>query len=279
MPRSPIVYSPRDFSRASRRRVRWRAILFLLASLTLGAAAALLWYLPSWQIEAVEIFGVQTLSEERLKITALDLLNGEILFFIPKRTSLLFNTEAFAEKFRSASPRIASLAVTKEYPKTLKISLTERKLWGIACGNATTTSLGEPRCVYLDTTGFAYEPAPDSSGMLITKVITDGGKIRVGAQLLVPELVEKLDHFAGALRRETGLDLVSYDLSQPLSQEFQARTSAGFTLSVNREDDLAEVAKILKRVLDEEVKTRRSQLEYVDLRFGNKVFYKLRSQR
>ena len=41
-----------------------------------------------------------------------------------------------------------------------------------------------------------------------------------------------------------------------------------------KDDDIEYQLSNLKYVLDEEIKARRGELEYVDLRLGNKVYYK-----
>jgi len=72
------------------------------------------------------------------------------------------------------------------------------------------------------------------------------------------------------------MEIVGFEFSFQIQREFRALTSDGFLLWINRDDDFAGVTKVLKTVLDEEIKDRRAELEYADLRFGNKVFYRYR---
>ena len=50
----------------------------------------------------------------------------------------------------------------------------------------------------------------------------------------------------------------------------------GWSVIVTRAKEPELWLPVLRTLLTEEIKGRRNQLEYLDLRFGNKVFYKFR---
>jgi hypothetical protein len=45
-------------------------------------------------------------------------------------------------------------------------------------------------------------------------------------------------------------------------------------LILNVKDDYSRVFSVLKTVLENEIKDKAKDIDYIDLRFGNKVFYK-----
>ena len=80
--------------------------------------------------------------------------------------------------------------------------------------------------------------------------------------------------FSELLKNETGEEVESFILSGGLDDEFRARVRSGFFLYVKRDDDFVRVVKTFKIFLEKEIGEKKRFLEYVDLRFGNKIFYK-----
>ena len=130
------------------------------------------------------------------------------------------------------------------------------------------------QCVYIDHGGFAYEEAPSSSGSLIIQIASDKDKIEYPAQLIDTALAAKMQYVIEKMPEISGERIVEFELLSKLISEFRAKTSKGYQLLFKREDNLENQMNVLKVVLDTEIKENRGRLEYVDLRFGNKVFYK-----
>ena len=76
------------------------------------------------------------------------------------------------------------------------------------------------------------------------------------------------------LKKKNGLEIVSYHFFSRVPREIRVETANGFKLWFDRTKNLSESFKVLKTVLEQEIKDRRQELSYIDLRFGNKVFYK-----
>ena len=68
---------------------------------------------------------------------------------------------------------------------------------------------------------------------------------------------------------------MSYELISDFPKEIRVVGPEGYRVYFDRESDLQNAFRVLKTVLAEEIKDRRARLDYIDLRFGNKVFYKL----
>ena len=190
--------------------------------------------------------------------------------------------------------------VTKHYPDSLKINLSERKLFGIVCNDleedelkkentsASTTvlisevSLGNGgvrekiiQCAYIDKNGFAYTEAPNSSGTLIVRIAVNQETITIPSPLIDSSLIATMAGLIEKLPDAAGVGVARFELFSQMVSEFRVKTSAGYTLFFRRADDLENALHVLKTVL-EDIKERRNQLEYVDLRFGNKVFFKMK---
>lgn len=266
---SRIIYTPR----AEKRRRRFsisRKHLLVVGSMVTAAifiiGAVFLLRLPKLQVSEIHFSGLNVLTKEEIAKDIFDSTQGSYFGFLPRRSTVLLNTGTLQEKIKNDFPRIEDVIIKKLFPRTLQVTIEERKSFGILCAGST--------CVYIDIAGFAYEDAPDSSGSLIMKIKTDAGLPRVGERVLDSALALRLILLRQEIKRALDMEVVGYELLKKVPREIRVDVSEGFRLIINRDDDFQNVFRVLKTVLDEEIKDRRSRLQYIDLRFGNKVFYK-----
>lgn len=266
---SRILYTPR--MRRKRKRISRRAVFAGLACIAaagvLGGAIYLLRY-PAWQIADISFSGLERVLSADVEVKIREDLRGAFLLVLPRSSYFLFDSAASEEKILKDFPRLESIHITKEFPSKISVVAHEREFWAIYCA-------GESgRCGYIDKTGFVYEEAPVSTGSLILTVFRDTGSVQIPSQSLERALVEKFILFSELLKNETGEEVESFILSGGLDDEFRVRVREGFLLYVKRDDDFTQVTKTLKIFLEKEIGKNRNSLEYVDLRFGNKIFYK-----
>lgn len=278
---SRILYTPREeIIRRKRRRRRSSVIAVLFITIFGTAALIYILRLPYWQIKHIEITGSETLSEDDLRLTTEEELRGSRFYFIPRKAIFALDGKEFSAAIITKFPKIAQLQVKKIFPDSLSLRVREREFFGVYCNDldtATSTPLrGETVCVYIDRNGFAYEKAPQVSGSLIVKISSDQSAVLVPGQLIQPEIMEKMRDIASLLERIAEIKVTGYILFSKIESEIRTMTADGFELWFKSEDDFEKAAFVLKRVLDEEIKEQKPRLQYVDLRLGNKVFYKVR---
>lgn len=268
---SRILYTPR--MRRKRKRISRRAVFaFLVVSLAasiLGGVAYLLRY-PTWQIAEISLSGFERVLPADIEAKIQEDLRGTRAFVLPRSSYFLFDAAASEEKILKNFPRLESVHIKKEFPSKISVIAKEREFWAIYCAGES------DQCGYIDRTGFVYEEAPVSTGSLILTVFRDTGSVQIPSQSLERALVEKFILFGTLLKDATGEDVESFILSGGLDDEFRARVRSGFFLYVKRDDDFEAVVKTLKIFLEKEIGKNKNSLEYVDLRFGNKIFYKSR---
>lgn len=265
---SRILYTPRERTRHRHFSISKKGIFAVVGAVIFCAAivgAIYVLRLPQLQIQEVRFSGLEALGEKELAEAVWKKLEGEYIFFIPRRSIILAGGNALEGELQNVFPRIKSISVRKVFPHMLEISVEERGIFGILCGQS--------QCVYIDTSGFAYETAPNSTGALILKVQSDMNEIVVGSQAVEPVLMERFGLLGKELKK-IGLEAIGYEISQKNPRDIRAKTNEGFEIIFNRDDDFQNVFRVLKTILDEEIKEKRSKIEYIDLRFGNKVFYK-----
>jgi len=259
--------------RQRKKRISRRAVFavlgLVLAGVVVGGVVYLLRY-PAWQITEISLSGFERVAPADIETKIQEDLRGSRALVLPRSSYFLFDSAASEEKILKDFPRLESIQIRKEFPSKISVVAKEREFWAIYCA-------GESgRCGYSDRTGFVYEEAPVSTGSLILTVFRDTGAVEIPSQSLERALVEKFILFGELLKNETDEEVESFILSGGLDDEFRARVREGFLLYVKRDDDFVRVTKTLKIFLEKEIGEKKRSLEYVDLRFGNKIFYKSR---
>lgn len=273
--KSRIVYTPAG---ASKKR-RGRKVFFYAAIgtviLVVPASTVLIARMPSLQISKIALSGAHTLDERVVRERIGTHLAGTRALILPENFFFFVNTGAIASDLESTFARIEHATAVKNFPDMLDVAITERTFWGVFCNGSQGSST--PVCGYIDSAGVVYERAPESKGQLIVVIRSDTEDTAIiPRQAVDPGAMAHIRALAEKLPTETGITVASFDLRSRVPSEIRATAGEGFTLIFKREDDIRAMAHVLKRVLNEEIKDKRSRLDYIDLRFGNKVFYKLR---
>lgn len=276
-----IIYTPREEKKTKKpykKIILLIGIIFALGFSAWGSIYVL--RLPELQIKNVIISGLVSMEEESVKKEVYKNLSGSYFGFVPKRSYFAVNPSYLKQSIRDFFPRIEEISITKNLPDVIRLKVKERILWGIFCVVDSETQKKEAparQCAYMDKTGFAYEGAPLFFGILIPKIKSSGAKLEIPGQILDPALMEELVFLAEETAKNTGVEVTEYELSPEIPAEIKVLTGEGFKIFFKRESDYKNSFQVLKTVMEEEIKDKRSELDYVDLRFGNKVFFKYRT--
>ena len=269
----------------SRKRFRLILTLALILSAT-GAFFYFLW-LPDFRVTELTITGVHTLESTPLEAHIRSHMSGEIFLLIPKDSIFFVNIAKLEKDLLGAFPRVANTEAIKVFPSKLEIKIEERKLWGIFCATGREEQevlqdtqemkkkdeASAEECAYIDASGFGYEAAPSASGNLIMKVTSDREAIQIPGVLVDPLYMEEFSR-AKKEAEGVGIELIGFTLFSRVPSEFHVNAKEGFMIFLKRGGDYKNAFTVLQKVLEREIKGKRNQLEYMDLRFGNKVFYK-----
>lgn len=271
-----IVYTSRETKKRSKKKsekpflVAGIAFFFILLSAGLIVFASM----SKWRISHVQVEGLKILSGDEVRKNIFGSMGGNTAFLLPRSSIWLLNSSAIRSSLFEEFPRIKSVELKRSYPNGIFVSIEERDTWGVLCGEALPDR--EAPCVYIDTTGYAMESAPNSTGSLILKIKTDFPSVKENSHIIGPSLASRMIFLLEETKRKIEVDTVGFELSSRAKKEIRLVTNEGFTIIFLREDNFENTFSVLKKVLEEEIKDRRSRLEYIDLRFGNKVFFKLK---
>lgn len=298
-PRVPKEKRPMPL-RARRRRVRAiKALIVLL--LLLGAAWGVSYvsYLPQFSVQSINVVGAQAVPRDLIENYAWTVINDGSHHFISRGNIFIYPRAVVENAIVGYFPRIKSASVSRStYLSTaLTIRIEERQPFALWC---TSTSRGagttENSCYQMDDRGFIFAEVsgagsvragtqyifegglPESSGAASTTAATTPetqsfnpiGKSFVPAHL--PGLVTLLRLLGQAGFTPEGAGIES-------EQDFSVPLAEGFTLKASFGADASTLARNLQLVLSSDaLQGKEDLLEYADLRFGDRVYYKLKGE-
>jgi hypothetical protein len=282
-----ILSSPRatEIHRVRRAaRVRLLILSSLLLVCVVGAAA----YFSADRhltINSVVVVGNRTISHDEIVDVVNRDMEGSYLRMFAKANGLIYPKSKIYNDLVSTFPRMSSLSITQQGLNTLKISIVERAGTYLYCGEAVPVShsdIGE-NCYFVNIDGYIFDRAPYISGDIYFRYYAPLAQANVnplGTQMIEKEDFHTLTQFIEGL---SALGFASTQLSISPKGESNVYLSgaSGYDARImfNRDDNLPMILDNLTLAIHKpefanQVKEKYASLQYIDLRFKNKVLYK-----
>jgi len=268
--RKNVLNSPRllELKKHRRRSFQSKILLYLVALLAVFVFLIYIFRLTSLNISEVEIIGNKVLDAEVIKVIVKKELTGNYLGFFPKTNVLLYPENNIKKELSNQFTRLKNITLFVKDRKILQISVSEREPKYLWC--EVEMGLEIEKCHFIDEDGFIFDEAPYFSGEVYFKFY--------GATNLFEKSFEKLISFKMILEN-MGLKPVVLFVQENRDVKIFLSTSRGPEIIFKIDSDLEKVAENLGAALTTEplqsnFKNKYSSLLYIDLRFGNKVYYK-----
>lgn len=238
-------------------------------------------YLPRFSIQTISVSGAQKTSPRLISDYVETVVNDGSYHLLSRSNMFLYPRAAIEKSIVGYFPRIASARVSRSLPFSteVKIEVDERQPFALWCPPAEPSAQAgaSGSCYQMDEGGFIFAEA--SGIATTTEYIFEGGlatsSMPIG-QTFVPA------RLPGVLALLRSLGQASFEARGAVvenDQDFSIPLVRGFTLKASFGEDAGTLIKNLELVLSSDsLKGKEDQLEYVDLRFGNKVYYKLRGE-
>lgn len=255
--------------RLRRRRNFLREGFFLLLILISLGLIVGFFYLPQIRIKAILVKGGddgvsgwrEAIIEEARKIMA-----GKIFGIFPADNFFILPKAKITDDILNTSLMFKSVSIDKIFPQKISLNIETRKPEALWCKNES--------CAFVDPGGFIFAPAPDFSGPIFLKFSDERPAApEMGKNMLSPDEFKNLITFKNLLAGR-GINIRKINLKEDGVFEFYS--SEGWYLILKGENEPVSSLNNLELILDSAVKNQRPDLEYIDLRFGKKVFYKLK---
>lgn len=267
--------------RARRRRIRALAVLGVLILFT-GIVYGVSWvsYLPQFNVSSISISGAKDIKEELISRSIEALLDDGSYHILSRRNILLYPRASLEEIVAKSFPLIKSVHVTRSsmFATEIVVTIEEREPFARWCRD-------DARCYFMDDSGFIYAPVGANTGTTTSQAnprerYIFRGDIASSTEPIGQWFVQA--HLPGLLSLlkflgQAGFTAESAEVED--DQDILVHLQEGFLLKASFGADAGTLVKNLQLVLASEVlKGKTEELEYIDLRFGNRVYYKLKGQ-
>jgi len=234
----------------------WFAILFFIV---LGSIFYFFFLSSVFQIKEIKISGNQKISTQEIKDIIEEKINKKKLLFISRNFFLIDIQEAktIIEEFPAASKVI----LKRKFPNKVIVNVEERTPVGIWCQS-------DENCYYIDKEGVIFEKTKDKREL----VINSEREIIFGQRIIEKESLKDILEIHNELK-DIELDVRDFnilDQGEKLVADMD-RWEIYFNLLENVSDQLFNLKLLLKEKIPPE---QRENLEYIDLRFGSRIFYR-----
>jgi len=256
-----------DSRKKKRRRVvikLWLAFFLLLAVFSL-----IIWsfYLDYFRIKKITVEGNSFLESEKIISNVSSSLAGKYFYILPKSNILIIPKKEIINNLLNNFLRIKSIDVSRDLADAIVIVIEERKPVALLCE--------ERRCLFLDDSGYAFEESAFFSGDIYVKFIDqrDEKTFSLNKQILLETEYKNLINFTDLLAREK-IKISHILLKNEGLYEFH--TTEKWYILLSERGDYKIAFDNLKIAIENQIKEKRTELEYIDLRLRNKVFYKFK---
>lgn len=243
---------------------------------------------PRFQLTSVVVSGNEVVDADDVIAHADAFLAGKYLYSIPHRNAFFYPKKKILADLVESYPRFKEVAVYRRDLNTLLINVVELRGQALWCASET-DSPEDARCYFTDDTGKIIDTAPYYSGNVYARFL--GGGIApedsnpLGKNFITSAQFTALLSFASRITAMgfpvKSIHVGSADEEDSLSIDLGGGHTAKFRFLPS--DDYGTIADNLalalsKQELGSAVKNDRANLEYFDLRFTNKVYYKFSDQ-
>jgi len=248
----------------------WFWVLILIF-IIIGAIVYFLLFWRGIQVENISISGNNKITTQELQSIILSDFSASLLKLwnieITSKSILLVNTENIKKEILQKFPVIEKISVNKNYPKTLTLGVTERIPVGVYCSSD---------CFLIDDNGIIFEPisTPNPDFFIVRQTIEDSnlyaGESVIGSDIINDVLKIKKD-LQDNFQINTGEALIT------TPTRLNITTGEGWQIYFNLQGDPdinSQITKLNLLLNGDITTTVRKTLQYIDLRFQDRAFYK-----
>lgn len=251
-----------------KKRLAARAIFVFFSFLLVFSAIAGFFHIPFFNVKKIEVSGNGAVTAESIKEIVAEKISGKRGWLFPQKNFFLIPEREIENALRAEILRIKSAEIKKHPFDELAAIIQERQNSFLACV--------KDKCAFADENGFVFEEAPDFSEGIFLKFYDERGKTEqpaalIGKNILPEGETAKLAAF-GDLLGKIKVEPAKIILKDESIYEVQ--TGENWRIILNDKNEPKQALLNLAAALESEIKEPRRKLDYVDLRFGNKVYFK-----
>lgn len=221
----------------------------------------------------VSVVGNASIDASDIEKIAKQHLAGSYMALFPRSNKMLYPKDAIEQDIKKEFPGISSLNVDSK-GHALRVTIKERKSAYVWC-KGTPSDKDTDGCYFMDDTGYIFIDAPKLFG---NAYLVYYGQIKsenpIGQTFLTPDELASINTLRETLDHKDVSSTAVYAKDEGVRELYLTQGGKIIFKSSQESENLAssiELVKLNTQLLD---KDSSAKLNYIDLRFGNKVYYK-----
>ena len=222
--------------------------------------------LDFWKIKEIKVGETERVNKVTVSEIAKKQIDGMYWKIFPKNNLLIYPKEAIKKEILNMEPVALAVKVNANLDHTLKINVKERLATALWCKKT-------EECYFVDETGIVFAPAGDRGKFVkYYGIITDSP---LGKRFGEPNFLTELFDFANKIK-ELGLLPVKVDIidKDQGRMYFEDESSLLFLPYEKNKKALFENIELFINDLRAKNGGLLPAFEYIDARYGNKIFFK-----
>lgn len=257
--------------KAKRRKVRMAITLgVIVALLAIAYGIHVLSYMPKFNIQKISITGVEHFDGTQIQTYVQSQLHDDRFHYLSQSNIFIYQKEAIEKGIVAQFPHVKTAFITRADPLSTEITVAvgERQPYAKWCAESL-------ECYAMDDSGFIFSSAQITDSF--TTPYTFSGELTLNpiGNTYLPGSFEKILALLRVLQQE--LRLSPLTIEKNADHDFTVHFTDGYALKASYDTAPDVLARNLQLVLQSDVlKNRTNEIEYIDLRFGNRVYYKFK---
>ncbi|KKS96309.1 MAG: hypothetical protein A2W71_01830 [Candidatus Nealsonbacteria bacterium RIFCSPLOWO2_02_39_8] len=252
------------YKKRRRRQFIGKAVIFGWGLLLIFFLVWGFFWIPYLRVANIKVEGYQ--DENSVKIALADYLSSRGKFFLPQNNFFLLNIGDVKRILKEKGFDLQD--VSKQIPNTLLIRFISMPSLFIFCQDKSS-------CFYVNSSGVLGERAPRfSESPLLELAIAEQIFPKIGDQIFSEQQARFLGVFLDSLKN---LNLALSKIEISGNKDIKIFTKEGWHILTSSDLDADRVSQDLQLLISQKIADNRSRLEYIDMRFPNKAFYKLKN--
>lgn len=228
-----------------------------------SSAVFFFFFSDSFTVKEIKVVGGEKVGQDAIRALVEKKIRYS-LFGYNLRNIFLVDAASSAKSVSDEFLVVAGVDIEKKLPTKLIVKVFERKPAGTVC------NLG--KCFYFDEGGLVFEGAKENT----PPVVKTDREITLGKQIFQSNYPKAITEIWSKADETENIGAV--EIFVPAAGEKTIlNTKGGWAAYFSLDNNIASQIRNLKVVLQENVPvSARANLEYVDLRYGNQVYYKFK---
>lgn len=187
----------------------WFWIIFL-SFFTIVGVSYIVFFYPGLQLKNIAVSGNVKIETQELQDFVFSATNIKIIDFltikIESNSIFLINKDKISKSILEKVPVIEKIVISRNFPQTLNLNITEKKPVGVYCYFSEADQLD--KCFSIDENGVIFEPLNEVAlGTTIVRQMLNNNQINIGQEVISKDVMNVLYKIKKTLKDDFQVDL------------------------------------------------------------------------